>query len=65
MKKRKKIEYRIIKNIRNPFKLRKNKEAIKDKIIEDIRNLFELENEEENYYKPIIRVGNFPEQQLY
>ena len=50
MKKIKKTENKIIKDVRNLFRLKKN-EVIKDKIINDIRNLFE--HEEEDYYKPI------------
>ena len=49
MKKIKKIENKIIKDVRNLFRLKKKNEAIKDKIINDIRNLFE--HEEEDYYK--------------
>ena len=52
---KKKFEENIIKNIRNLFKLKKEKERIKDRIITDIRTLFK---QEDNYYKP-IRVGNF------
>ena len=37
------MEDKIINNIRNPFKLKKENEAIKDRIIRDIRNLFEQE----------------------
>ena len=44
------------KDIRNLFRLKKEREAIKDKIVRDIRNL--LEHEEEDYYKP-VRVINF------
>ena len=46
----KKTENKIIKDVRNLFRLKKN-EATKHKIINDIRNLFE--HEEEDYYKPI------------
>ena len=45
---------KVIKDVRNPFRLKKENEAIKDRIIKDIKNLFESE---ENYYKP-VRVGN-------
>ena len=44
------------KDIRNLFRLKKEREAIKDKIVREIRNL--LEHEEEDYYKP-MRVINF------
>ena len=43
-----KIDDNIIKDIRNPFRLKKGNEAIKEKIIRNIRSLFELENEEED-----------------
>ena len=49
------IKDKIIKNISNFFKLRKENGAVKDKIIRDIRNLLELENQETViiiYYKP-------------
>ena len=52
---KKKFEEDIIKNIRNLFKLKKEKERIKDRIITDIRTLFK---QEDYYYKP-TRVGNF------
>ena len=45
---------KVIKDARNPFRLKKENEAIKDRIIKDIKNLFELE---ENYYE-LVRVGN-------
>ena len=51
----KRIRHKIIKNISNFFKLRKENGAVKDKIIRDIRNLLELENKETViiiYYKP-------------
>ena len=50
------MEDNIIKDIRNHFRLKKEKEAIKDRVIKYIRNIFE--HEEENYYQP-VRVGNF------
>ena len=37
---------KIIKVIRNPFRLKKETKAIKDKILRDIRNLFEHEEEQ-------------------
>ena len=52
---RPKVE-KIIKDIRNLFRLKKETKAIKDKILRDVRNLFE--HEQENYYKP-VRVNNF------
>ena len=63
-------EENIIKDIRNLFRLKKNKitlqlkikeikaKAIKDRILRYINNFFEHEKEEENYYKP-VRVSNF------
>ena len=48
---------RIIRDIRNLFRLEKEIKAIKYRIIRNIRNLFEYE-EEENYYK-LVRVSNF------
>ena len=51
-----KMEDNIIKDIRNHFRLKKEKEAIKDRVIKYIRNIFE--HEEENCYQP-VRVGNF------
>ena len=53
---KKKSKETIIKNIRNPFKLKKENEAIKDRIVREIKTLFE--QEEKDYYKP-IRVDNF------
>ena len=48
-------EDKIIENIRNLFKLKKEKERMKDRIIRDIKTLFD---QEEDYYKP-VRVGSF------
>ena len=56
MKKIKKIENNIIKDIRNLFRLKKDKETIKNRVIRDIRNF--SEHDEEDYYKA-VRVGNF------
>ena len=42
-------EENIIKDVRNPFRLKKE---IDDTAIKDIRNLFEREKEED-YYKPV------------
>ena len=65
---------KIIKDIRNVFRLKKElnytvikdirnlfrqkTKEIKDKILGDIKNLFEQEKEEDNYYKP-VRASNF------
>ena len=47
-----------IKDIRNPFRRKKNV-AVKDRVLRDIRNLIEHEEEEEkSYYKP-VRECNF------
>ena len=51
-------EEKIIKDIRNLFRLRKEIKGITDRILRDIRNRFEYEKEEENYYKP-VKVNNF------
>ena len=57
LEKDKKVRYKIMKDIRNLFRLKKKEnEAIKDRMIRDIRNIFE--NVEKYYYKP-GRVGNF------
>ena len=48
-------EEKIIKGIRNLFRLKKE---IKDTVLRNINKLFEYEKEEENYYKP-VRVHNF------
>ena len=45
----------IIKNIRNPFKLKNENEAFKGRIMRDTKTHFQ---EEEDYYKP-ARVGDF------
>ena len=50
------MQDKIIKNIKNLFKLEKPNQAIKDRIIKDIRSLFE--HEEEDCRKP-VRVRNF------
>ena len=36
------IDYKVMKNVRNLFKLKKGEKVIKSKVIEAIRNLFEL-----------------------
>ena len=57
-------EENIIKDITNPFRLKKelNYTAVKDirslLRLTNIKNHFEHEKEEENYYKP-VRVNNF------
>ena len=51
-------EKKIIKDIRNLFRLKKETKAIKNRILRDIKYLFEHEKEEENYYKP-VRVNTF------
>ena len=52
-------EEKIIKDIRNLFRLKKEIKGIKYIILRDIKNLFEHEQEEEeNYYKPAT-VNNF------
>ena len=57
-------EENIIKDITNPFRLKKelNYTAVKDirslLRLTDIKNHFEHEKKEENYYKP-VRVNNF------
>ena len=48
---------RIIRDIRNLFRLEKDIKAIKYRIIRNIRNLFEYEEEE--YYYKLVRVSNF------
>ena len=49
-------EEKIIKDIRNLFRLEKETKANKDRILRDIKNIFD--HEEENYNKP-VRVSNF------
>ena len=51
-------EEKIIKDIRNLFRLKKEVKGIKDIVLRNIKNLFEYEKEEENFYKP-VRVNNF------
>ena len=51
--KKKKIDGKAIKDIRNHCKLKKKNEEIKDRVIRDIRSLFE--HEKEDYYKPVTR----------
>ena len=47
------LNYAVIKDIRNLFRLEKGSKAIEDRILWDIKNLFEKKEEEENYYKSI------------
>ena len=42
-------EEKIIKDIRNLFRLKKEVKVIKDIVLRNIKNLFEHEKEEENY----------------
>ena len=49
-------EEKIIKDVKDLFRLKKENKVIKDRRLGDIRNPFE--HEEENYYKP-VRVGKF------
>ena len=42
-------EGNIIKDIRNPFRLKQETNAIKKIVVRNIKNLFEYEKEEENY----------------
>ena len=58
MKNPKPEEEKIIKDIRNLFRLKKETKEIKDTVLRNIRNLLEYEKEEENYYKP-VRVNTF------
>ena len=51
-------EEKIIKDIRNLFRLKKEVKGVKDIVLRNIRNLFEYKKEEEYYYKP-VRVKNF------
>ena len=51
-------EEKIIKDIRNLFRLKNEVKGINNIVLRYVNNLFENENEEENYYKP-VRVNNF------
>ena len=51
-------EEKIIKDIRNLFRLKKEVKGIKDIVLRNIYNSFEYEKEEGNYYKP-VRVNYF------
>ena len=46
-------EEKIIKDIRNLFRLKKEIREIKDILLKNVKILFEYEKEEENYYKPV------------
>ena len=50
-------EGKIIKDIRNIFRLKKKHNSIKDKIVRGKRTLFESDEEKKDYYEP-IRIGN-------
>ena len=47
-----KINKNVIKDIRNPFRMKKENEVIKERIIRDIRNL--IEQPKKDYYKPFL-----------
>ena len=47
-----------MKDIRNPFRLKKEVKVIKVIVLRNIKKLFEYEKGEGNYYKP-VRVNNF------
>ena len=47
-----------MKNIRNPFRQKKEVKVIKVIVLRNIKKLFEYEKGEGNYYKP-VRVNNF------
>ena len=51
-------EEKIMKDIRNPFRLKKEVKVIKVIVLRNIKKLFEYEKWEGNYYKP-VRVNNF------
>ena len=51
-------EEKVIKDIRNLFRLKKEVKGIKDIALANIKNLFEYEKDKEKYYKP-TRVNNF------
>ena len=52
------VEEKKIKDIRNPFRLKKEIQGIKDRMLRDIKNLFEYEKEEKSYHKP-VRLNDF------
>ena len=51
-------DQKIMKDIRNLFRLKKEVKGIKDIELRNIKNLFEHEKEEQNYHKQ-VRVNNF------
>ena len=51
-------EEKIIKDIRNLFRLKNEVKGINNIVLRYVNNLSENENEKENYYKP-VRVNNF------
>ena len=51
-------EEKIIKDIRNLFRLKNEVKGINNIVLRYVNNLSENENEEENYYKP-VRVNHF------
>ena len=51
-------EEKIIKDIRNLFRLKNEVKGINNIVLRYVNNLSENENEEENYYKP-VRVNSF------
>ena len=51
-------EQKIIKDIRNLFRLKKETKEIQNRILRDTKNLSEYEKKDENYYK-LVRVNNF------
>ena len=51
-------EEKIIKDIRNLFRLKNEVKGINNIVLRYVNNLPENENEEENYYKP-VRVNHF------
>ena len=51
-------EEKIIKDIRNLFRLKNEVKGINNIVLRYVNNLSENENEEENYSKP-VRVNNF------
>ena len=46
-------EEKIIKDIRNIFRLKKDVKGTKDIVLRNIKNIFECERQEENYYEPV------------
>ena len=50
-------EEKIIKAIRNLFRLKREDNAIEDKVLREIRILFKSDEDEDDYYKP-VRTNN-------